>query len=120
MSATNYFETRRKAFELRTIAVTADYTVRVGGASDGFVADRVLDVTTTSGTNIAITLPDGVYEGQRVLINFTSEGNAETVTVTPDTAATTASYALTAEGDYCSLEWFNSTEGWNYLSEVTT
>ena len=121
MSGGNWFLTRKKAFDLRTIAVNAaTYTVKVGTPANDFIVDRVINVTSTSGVNMAITLPDGIFEGQRVLINFVSEANAETITVTPATANTTASYAMTAEGDYCSLEWMNATEGWAYLSEVTT
>ncbi|KKN10845.1 hypothetical protein LCGC14_1032500 [marine sediment metagenome] len=120
MSKGNWFETRRGAYDLRTVAVTANYTVRTGGSTYNFIEDRVLKVTTTSGTNIAITLSDGTYSGQRILIIFDTEGNNETVTVTPDTAVTTANYSLSQENDYCSLEWIDSTIGWVFLKELTT
>jgi len=41
MSAGNLFATRQKAVTLRTKAVSAAYTVRVGGTADNHIADRV-------------------------------------------------------------------------------
>ena len=116
MSANNLFETRRKGFVIRTVAVTADYTVRVGSSANNFIVDRVLNVTTTAGTNIAITLGNGLYEGQRLLINMVVEGSAETVTVTASTGSGGDSVLDTA-GDFMSLEWVNSTVGWIVLAE---
>ena len=126
MSAGNWFETRRKTYQQYTISLSSadrvSYTVRVGGQADGFIHDRVVnwDHLDAYG-NIAITLPDGIYEGQRVLINYASaDTEADSIVVTPATALTTATYTLTDVGDYCSLEWTNATGGWEYLSEVTT
>lgn len=116
MSANNLFETRRKGFVIRTVTVTEDYTVRVGSSANNFIVDRVVNVDSSAEAAIAITVPNGLYEGQRVLINFTVEGSAETITVTPATANTTATYSFTDIGDYCSLEWMNSTEGWAPLN----
>ena len=122
MSAGNWFLTRNKAFnqytkEITTSSALTTYTARVGGTTYGFIEDRVIDVTTSSGNDLEITVPNGAYAGQRLLINFVTEGSNETVTVTTTTGS---DYSLTAAGDYCSLEWTNSTTGWVYLSEVTT
>ena len=115
MSAGNLFETRRKAFKLRTKEITTSaslitYTTRAGGTGDNFIVDRVINVTTTSGNNMAITVSNGVYEGQRLLINFTAEGGTDTV----DSTATTggAFTQLTDIGGYNILEWVNTTTGW--------
>ena len=121
MSSGNWFETKRKAHNLRTVDITTSstvttYTVRTGGASDNFIQDRVIDVVLTSGNNLAIALGDGVYEGQELLINFVSEENAETVTVTAETGSGGDSVLDTA-GDYMKLEWINSTLGWVAISE---
>ena len=123
MSGGNWFLTRKKAFDLRTITVTTSstvttYTAKVGTPANDFIVDRVINVTTTAGNDLALTLPNGIFEGQRILINLVVDGGTSTVTVTPATANTTATYALTTAGDYCSLEWMNATEGWAYLSEV--
>lgn len=124
MSAGNLFETRRKGFvqrtkEITTSATVTTYTVRLGGASDNFICDRVINVTTTDGNDLAIALGSGTYEGQRLLINFVTEGNAETITVTAATGSGGDSTMATA-GMYMSLEWMNSTVGWVVLAESVT
>lgn len=122
MSAGNWFATRKRAHDLRTKSITTSstvttYTARVGGSAYNFIEDRAINVTTTSGNSLTITVPNGVYAGQRLLINFVTEGSTETITVTTTTGS---DYSLTAAGDYVSLEWVNATSGWIYLSEVTT
>ena len=122
MSAGNWFETKRKAFDLRTKEITTSstvtaYTSRAGGSAHGFVEDRVINVITSSGNDLTITVSNGSYEGQRILITFLTEGSDETVTVTVTTGS---NYSLTAANDYCSLEWINANVGWIALSEVTT
>lgn len=127
MSAGNQFEKRRKAFLERTIAISGSdrvsYTVRVGLASDDFICDRVVNVTIVdaSGT-ITITVPDGIYLGQRLLINYVAEDAvcADEVAVEPDTAAHTAAYALGELGDYCTLEWVGSDIGWIQWNSLET
>jgi len=120
-SAGNWFETRRKAHDLRTKEITTSstvttYTARVGGTTYNFIEDRVIDVTTASGCDITITVPNGTYPGQRILINFVTEGNAETITVT---CTTGDSSSLDTAGDYTSLEWTNSTSGWQECHKET-
>jgi hypothetical protein len=122
MSSGNWFETKRKAFDLRTKEITTSstvtvYTSRAGGSAHGFVEDRVINVITSSGNDLTITVSNGSYEGQRILITFLTEGSDETVTVTVTTGS---NYSLTAANDYCSLEWINANVGWIALSEVTT
>lgn len=122
MSSGNWFETRRKAYNLRTKTITTSstlttYTTRAGGASDNFIEDRVINVTTTSTNNITITVSDGTYPGQRLLVNFIAEGGTETVTITPDTGSATN---LTDDGGYSSLEWMNDTVGWVELAASAT
>jgi len=126
MSAGNWFLTRKKAFDFSTLnrSTTAGvtYTVKVGSTANGFIYDRVIKLTHVDALgNVAITLPNGEYEGQRVLITYVAADTAgDSLVVTPATALVTATYTLTAVGDYCSLEWVNSTGGWVYLAEVTT
>jgi len=122
MSAGNFFETKRKAFKLRTKAITTSsalttYTTRVGGPGDEFVVDRVIDVTTTDGNNITITVSNGVFEGQKLFIVFLVEGNNETVTITPTTGAATN---LTAANGYTLLKWSNATTGWVEIKASAT
>lgn len=126
MSAGNWFLTRKGAFEEKTIdlysANRVTYTVRMGASSDDFIIDRVINWHHLDFYgNIAITVPDGLYEGQRLLINLVSiDTVSDDITVTPETALVTVDYDLTTAGDYCSLEWTNATGGWVYLAEETT
>lgn len=122
MSSGNLFLTRKKAFDLREYDITSSatvttYTAKMGSAADDFVVDRVINVTTTSGNDITIAVPAGRYEGQRILVNFVVEGNAETVTVNVSTGT---DYAMTDDGAYCSLEWVNNTAGWVALASSLT
>jgi len=123
MSAGNYCETRRKAFLKRTVAVTwptLTYTVKVGSASDDFIIDRVINVTIVDayGT-VTILVPDGIYPGQRLLINYVAEDAVclDEVTVTTTTGA---DYSLGEIGDYCTLEWIDSGTGWVEWNSLET
>jgi len=118
MSSANYFETRRKAYNLRTKAVTTTYTTRAGGTSDNFIEDRVITVTNPSD-DFTITVSDGTYEGQRLLITLLANTSSKTVTVAATTGSAGDSTMATA-GMYMSLEWVNSTTGWVVLSESVT
>jgi len=105
------FEENRNATE-RTVTLTnkATYTVKVGTSSNDLKADKVINVTTTAdGNDLVITVPDGLYGGQRLLINLVTLGDNETVTVTTTTGDDAV---LDAAGDYIALEWTNSTSGW--------
>ena len=118
MSAGNYFETRRKAYNLRTKAVTATYTTRAGGASNNFIEDRVVTVTDPTAS-FTITVSNGIYEGQQFLATFLSDASGVTVKVDP-ALGDTADYDMTAAGDYVILKWTNATIGWVTIKEVTT
>jgi len=118
MSSANHFETRRKAYDLRTKAVTTTYSTREGGTTDNFIEDRVITVTDPDD-NFTITVSDGTYEGQRLLITLLANTNSKTVTVTATTGSAGDSTMATA-GMYMSLEWVNSTSGWIVLSESVT
>lgn len=117
MSANNWYETRKRAAELRTVAKSAAYTAKCDATA--FMAgnvDRVINVSDPAA-NIAITIPNGAYESQQILVNLLSDTNSKTTTVTTTTGT---NYALTAAGDYASLEWTNATTGWIASHELTT
>lgn len=119
-SAGNFFETLRKATDLRTKTITtssslATYTTRAGGASDNFIEDRVINIVTTSGNNLALTVTSGTYQGQRLLITWITKGGSETVTLTMTGEGAT----FTGEDAYVSLEWVDSNNGWRVLDSDT-
>jgi hypothetical protein len=94
------------------------YTAKTGRAADDFVIDRVIRVTTTADYALTITLPDGVYYGQRCLVILETVGDDETL----DVSTTTGDDAtqMTAAGGYSDLVWMGSTLGWVELSNETT
>ena len=105
------FEENRNATE-RTVTLTnkATYTVKVGTSANDLKADKVINVVTTaSGNDLVITVPNGRYGGQRLLINLVTLGDNETVTITTTTGDDAA---MSSAGDYVALEWTNSTSGW--------
>lgn len=122
MSAGNWFNTEGKAFNLRTVNWTADeasYTARTGRAADNFLIDRVIRVTTTeSGNDKTITVPDGTYYGQELLVILEVLGDDETV----DVSTTTGDDAtqMTGAGGYSTLEWHGSTLGWAEVENSAT
>ena len=99
---------RIKQFTTASGVIT--YTAKTGRAADDFVIDRVIRVTTTSTFSLTITVPDGVYYGQKLLVLFEVEGGTETITTNTSTGDNGTS--LTAAGGYNRFEWHGSTLGW--------
>lgn len=122
-TAGNFFEVERKAFKLRTKILTTSstnttYTTRAGGASDNFIIDRVIQVTTTSGNSMDITVSNGVYPGQQLLVVTVSHaGGAETVTTDVDTGDDGTGISTT--GSWSLLMWIDDTNGWVELATGT-
>ncbi len=123
MSAGNYFEVERKAYDLRTkelttATATTTYTARTGGSSDNFIVDRVIRVDGTSGSAMTITLGDGNYYGQRCLVILEVYAATSTVDVTTTTGDDATQ--MTAAGGYSDLVWMGSTLGWVELNNEAT
>lgn len=107
---------RVKQFTTKSGAIT--YTAKTGRAADDFVIDRVIRVTTGATFNLTITVPNGVYYGQELLVIFEVEGSAETVDVTTTTGDDATQ--MTAAGGYSLLQWQGSTLGWVELAQEAT
>lgn len=123
MSAFNFFQTEKKAYDLRTVHLTTasgdiTYTAKTGRAADNFIIDRVIRVTTTSTYSMTITVPDGVYYGQQLFVLFETEGGTETVDVTTTTGDDATQ--MTAAGGYWLGIWCGSTLGWATLDSSAT
>lgn len=123
MSAFNWFETERKAYDLRTKNLTTasgtiTYTAKTGRVADNFVVDKFIRVTTTATYSMTITVPDGVYYGQDLWVLFEVEGSAETV----DVSTTTGDDAtqMTGAGGYSHLVWHGPTIGWCQVDSSAT
>jgi hypothetical protein len=122
-TGTNFFFHKRQAHDARTKALTTSdgnitYTAKTGRAADNFEVDRVIRVTTTATYSMTITLPDGSYYGQEVLVIFEVEASNETV----DVSTTTGDDAtqMTAAGGYSILQWHGSTLGWAQIANSAT
>ena len=117
MSGTNSLTTRKRGFDLRTKTITsATYTVKVGTVANDLIVDRVLNVNQSP---CVVTLPDGVYYGQRILINVLDSSITGTVQVAAATGSGGDS-TMSTTGMHMSLEWVNGTVGWVVLTENVT
>jgi hypothetical protein len=110
------FGVTQRVKQLSTKSGVITYTAKTGRATDDFVIDRVIRVTTTSTYSMTITLPNGVYYGQECLVIFEVEGNAETVDVTASTGSSATQ--MSAAGNYSLLRWFGSTIGWAEIAQA--
>lgn len=115
-SSGNWFETKRKAYKLRTKVLTTSatnvtYTAKMGAASDNFIVDAVIQVITVSGNDMAITVPNGVYSGQTLLIECTTNGGT-TDTIDGTTDKGDNSTQITGVSGWSLLLWIDSTNGW--------
>ena len=108
----------QRVVNLTTAAAVITYTAKTGRAADDFVIDRVIRVDGTSGSAMTITLPDGVYYGQRCLVIL--EVYAATSTVNVSTTTGDDATQMTAAGGYSDLVWMGSTLGWVELSNEAT
>lgn len=115
MAIANFQFERRKNYELYKKTIAADHTIKTGRAADGFHFDNPL-IISDPAANVALTLPDGSYEGQTLLINLASNTNSKTITVTASTGSGGDS-TLTTAGQYMYLLWVDSTTGWVAVKE---
>jgi polygalacturonase len=116
MSAFNWFETEKRAFDLRTKTVDDDYTVKIGSVSNNFVFDRVI-VVSDPAANCTITVPDGIYVGQQLIITLESNDNSKTVTIDGNAAQDST---MATAGMYQISLWTGATTGWVVLKESVT
>ena len=115
MSAENFlarddFGQSQGVKQFTTASGKITYTAKTGRDSDDFVIDRVIRVTTTATYSLTITLPNGVYYGQKLDVLFEVEASNETVDVSTTTGDNGTQ--LTGAGGYNRFEWFGSTIGW--------
>ena len=118
MSTGNFLFEEGRAYGLSEKAVDKANTVKVGSAANSFHADRVITVASLDDGAFTITLPDGIFRGQRFLAVITS---ASTLSANVTVTTGTNDYKLKYVRDYVSLEWIGSGDkGWIYLSKSAT
>lgn len=103
---------------LTTATAVTTYTAKTGRTADDFVIDRVIRVNGTSGSAMAIALPNGVYYDQRCLVIL--EVYAATSTVDVTSSQGDNGTQLTAAGGYNEFVWAGSTIGWLLVNSSAT
>ena len=122
-NAGNWFYSEKRAYDkstkqFTTASGTITYTAKTGKDTDALNFDRVIRVTTASTFSLTITVPDGVYYGQKLLVLFEVEGGTETITTNTTTGDNGTS--LTAAGGYNRFEWHGDTIGWSLINSSAT
>ena len=90
MSSGNFQVERKRNFELQKKRVTADYTIKTGTSTYNGVIDNPVCIYNPAA-NVAITLPDGAYIGQEVLVAV--EANTSAIDATVCTLEDAGEYA---------------------------
>lgn len=112
------FGQSQRVKQITTKSGLITYTAKTGRAADDFVIDRVIRVITGATFNLAVTVPNGVYYGQTLLVLFEVEGSAETVDVTTTTGDDATQ--MTAAGGYWLGMWHGATIGWATIAGSAT
>lgn len=80
MSSGNWQTERKRNFQLQAKTVTATYTIKTGVSSQHGIIDNPV-LFTDLADDITVTLGDGAYVGQEIMIVMTSNTNSKTATV---------------------------------------
>ena len=112
------FGVTQRVKQFTTSSGVITYTAKTGRDEDDFVIDRIIRVTTGSTYSLTITVPDGVYYGQQLLVLFEVEGGTETLDVTTTTGDDATQ--MTAAGGYWLGMWHGGTIGWCTIASSTT
>jgi hypothetical protein len=123
MSATNLELIKKKGAAFTTKSLTTSSTVtthtaKTGRTADGFIFETVIRVNTDSESNMTITVPDGEYYGQTLLVLMETLGGSATVDATTTTGDNATQ--MTAAGGYSVLAWHGSTLGWAQIMNSAT
>lgn len=116
--AKNDFGSDQRVKQFTTSSGNITYTAKTGRPADDFVIDKVIRVTTGATFNLTVSVPNGVYYGQTLLVLFEVEGSAETIDV--DTTTGDNATQMTAAGGYWFGMWMGSTIGWATISGSAT
>ena len=81
------------------------------------MVDRVIEVTTTSTYDMTITVPNGVFAGQQLLVVMVAEGGTDTVDTTVATGDNITQ--LSQAGAWGILLWIDDTNGWVEMAQGT-
>lgn len=106
MSQSNFQFNRMQDYKLHTLNVTATVTVRTGTAAYDMNIDNPV-VINDPGDDVTITVPDGAYIGQTVLISCYSNSGSKTIgiSVTHHTTSDPETYTASTVDQWLLLIW---------------
>jgi len=116
MSIENFLFTEGRGYEAGTKTIDAAYTVRVGTGANSFHIDRVV-IVDDPAANLTVTVPDGLYVGQELLIVFESNSDSKILTIDGNAAQDST---MNDAGMYQISLWTGETTGWVVLKESVT
>lgn len=108
--------TRKADYKLHELTVTATATVKTGTPTyDGLFDNPV--VVDDPAADVTLTIPDGDYVGQTLMVAFNGNTSSKTLTVT---CTTGTDYTTTTSGQYTLMVWTGSVAGWAKVSGTMT
>ena len=120
MSRANFQDERKSDYELHAKTVTGTYTVRTGTPTYDGLIDNPVDVDDPAA-NFTLTVPDGAYIGQELVIVMSSDANSKTcsISVTHHETSDPEVFTMDAADEYIKLLW-TGTEWVTISGTVTT
>lgn len=112
MSNKNFEFRRGQSAVANTRTITATATARTGRVADNFVFDNPI-IVDDPAADVTLTIPDGSYVGQLLLVNLTGNASSKTLTVT---CTTGTDYSTSTDGQYTLMIWSGATAGWAKVS----
>ncbi len=116
MSGANWQYMRKQDYELHAKTITGTYTARTGTSTYNGLFDNPI-IIDDPAADFTLTVPDGEYVGQELMIVLESNASSVTVTVT---ATTGTDYTLATAGYWVLVRWTGATAGWLKVAGTTT
>jgi hypothetical protein len=108
MSFANFQHARSLDYTLHEKSVTAAYTVKTGTPTYDGLIDNPINIADPAA-DFTLTVPDGQYLGQELVVVLTSNASSATVTITTTTGDDNT---LDTAGDFAVYQWMGSVSGW--------
>lgn len=109
MSRANFMYHKKSAASLQAQVVSGDSATTIDLAEPRAYTVKVSDITAA----LTLTLPDGTYEGQEVLIYCTGNDNTKncTLSVTSHVSGDNVTTIIDAENEFYKLVWLDTAWG---------
>jgi hypothetical protein len=117
MSYANFQHERKMDYILHEVNPTGDYTAKVGTAAykDGLFDNPI--VYSDPAADATLTVPDGAYVGQTLMITLESNEDSKTLTITTTTGT---DFTMATAGYHVLIVWTGATSGWVKVAGTTT